>query len=150
MSEEEVFKSTIKASMDKNNPGKIVLIDTGIKNLPKIYVDDEHKNHDEMLGPDPSIMLMSAIVGCLSASYIFCMEKKNLAFDDYSVEAEYITHKNEEGLWRVKELNIKLMPSSNDEKIKKRIKQCSKIFERTCTVTESVRQGIKVNVDIDI
>ena len=42
------------------------------------------------------------------------------------------------------------MPRSNDEKVQKRIKQCSKIFERTCTVTESVRAGIKVNVDIDI
>ena len=147
---EELFTTSIKVSMDKDNPGKIVIVDTGIKNIPKIYVDDENENPDEMLGPDPSRLLMSTIVGCLSASYIFCMQKKNLSFDDYSAEAEYIGHKNEQGLWRVKEINVKLKPRSNDEKVAKRIKQCSKIFERTCTVTESVRAGIKVNVDIDI
>ncbi|NHI91478.1 MAG: OsmC family peroxiredoxin [Candidatus Lokiarchaeota archaeon] len=149
MSEEE-FKTSIRASMDKNNPGKIVIIETGIKNLPKIYVDDEHEEPDKMLGPDPSRLLTSAIVGCLSASYVYCMQKKNLNFDRYEVEADYIGERNEEGLWRVKEINIKLKPDSDDENIKKRIKQCSKIFERTCTVTESVRAGIKVNVDIDI
>ena len=149
MSEEE-FKTTIKAKMDKNHPGKIVVIETGIKNLPEIYVDDENEDQNDMLGPDPSRLLTSAIVGCLSASYVYCMQKKKLNFDRYEAEAEYIGKRNEEGLWRVKEINIKLKPDSDDEKIKKRIKQCSKIFERTCTVTESVRAGIKVNVDIDI
>ena len=145
-----IFKINISAKMDKKNPGKIVLIDTGIKNLPEIYADDEHEDPNEMLGPDPSRLLTSAIVGCLSASYVFCMQKKNLNFDRYEVEAEYIAAKNEEGVSRVKEINVKIKPGSDDEKVNKRIRQCSKIFERTCTVTESVRAGIKVNVDIEI
>ena len=144
------FRTTIKVRMDKIHTGKILLIDTGMKNLPEIHLDDEHDDVNEMLGPDPSRLLTAAIVGCLSASYMFCMDKKNLKFDDYSAEAEYVGYKTEQGVWRVKEINVKLLPRSNDEKVAKRIKQCSKIFERLCTVTESVREGIKVNVDIDI
>ena len=75
------FKITIKAKIDKENPGKIFIIETGLKNLPEMYVDDEHKEVNEMLGLDPSRLLTSAIVGCLSASYMFCMAKKNLKFD---------------------------------------------------------------------
>ncbi|MHA1785518.1 MAG: OsmC family protein [Candidatus Helarchaeota archaeon] len=144
------FKSVVKVEMVKGKEGKIFKCNMGLKSLGEIYIDDENEDINEMLGPDPSRLLASAIAGCLAASYKFCMEKKKMQYGSFTVEAEYISAENEKGLIRVKEINVKVKPFSSDEKIKRRIKQCSKIFERTCTVTQSVRAGIKVNVDIDL
>lgn len=153
MSEEE-FKSYVKVKLNKDHGvGKRFTCNVGVKNLVEFTIDDETEDPNEMLGPDPSRLLTSAILGCLSASYIFCLQKKELNYEnnlEYEAEAEYISTKNEEGLWRVKEINVKLHPTSKDGDIVKRLKQCTKMFERTCTVTQSVRAGVKVNVEVDV
>jgi len=113
------------------------------------YIDETNEDLD-MLGPNPVKLLASAVLGCLSASLIFCIQKKKLALKDFKSEAEIIIARNEEGLFRVKEINVELQPKTDDPEIIRRIDQCKKIFERYCTITESVRAGIPVNLNIDI
>ena len=43
-----------------------------------------------------------------------------------------------------------LIPESKDPTVLKRIEQCKKFFEQYCTITESVRAGIDVNLNISI
>ena len=62
--------------------------DLGSMKVKDCYIDEAHKDEVDMLGPNPSRMLAFAILGCLSASFIFCLQKKNFSLDDLKAEAE--------------------------------------------------------------
>ncbi|MHC1591434.1 MAG: OsmC family protein [Candidatus Helarchaeales archaeon] len=122
--------------------------DMGIMKVEECYIDETNQEAIDKWGPDPTKLIAAAVLGCLSASFIFCLQKKKLTIEDFSGDATVVIARNEHDLLRIKEINVKLKPKTDDPAIKKRIEQCKKIFERYCTVTESVRAGIPVNVDI--
>ncbi len=142
MSENDL-KTKVKVELEKE---MIFKWDLGLPLINSLYIDETHHKKEEKIGPDPSKLLASAILGCLSASFVFCLKKKNLTLDDFKGEAEIVLIRNEKNLLRVKELNVELRPMSSDPDVLKRIEQCKKFFEQYCTITESVRAGIEVNV----
>jgi hypothetical protein len=64
--------------------------------------------------------------------------------------ANVTTHvaKNEKGRFRISGIDVELLPDMG-EADSSRIARCEGLFEDFCIVTESVRQGIPVNVRID-
>jgi uncharacterized OsmC-like protein len=54
---------------------------------------------------------------------------------------------NEQGYLRIKNLDVQ-MHLCVDEKNKSSVSRCLKVFENYCTVTQSVRKGITVTVNI--
>ncbi|MFW9876920.1 MAG: hypothetical protein ACFFG0_27820, partial [Candidatus Thorarchaeota archaeon] len=59
--------------------------------------------------------------------------------------------------WRIKKIDVNIEPKIGNSDTLKRAKQCLKtikddvsFFEQFCIVTQSVRSGIEVNVNIDI
>ena len=69
--------------------------DLGLPKVGECFIDETNHNLDDMIGPNPSRLLASAILGCLSASFIFCLQKRNLELDDLRADAEIIIAKNE-------------------------------------------------------
>jgi uncharacterized OsmC-like protein len=121
------------------------------------YIDEEHHEEVDMLGPNPSRMLALGVLGCLSASFIFCLKKRNFNVDDFKSEAEVTIARNEKGFWRVKKIDVNIEPKIEDPEALKRAKQCLKetkdgvsFFEQYCIVTQSVRTGVEVNVNLNI
>ncbi|GAG09347.1 unnamed protein product [marine sediment metagenome] len=154
MSEE--IKTKIGLTLDQ---GMLFKCDLGEMKVKDCYIDEEHPEEVDMLGPNPSRMLGLAVIGCLSASFIFCLKKRNFNVDDLDAEAEITIAKNKKGFWRVKKIsvNIDVKVDNKNEKLRKRIDQCLKkfkddksFFEQFCTVTESVRSGIEVEVNLNI
>lgn len=123
--------------------------DLGDIKVEDCYIDEEHHIEAEMWGPNPSRMLGMAILGCLSASFIFCLKKRNFSVKDLNATAEVIIARNEKGLWRVKKINANITPKIETDEIRKRADQCRKMFEQYCIVTQAVREGIEVNVDLN-
>lgn len=121
--------------------------DLGQINIKELFIDDTHHKEEEMLGPGPAHLLGMAILGCMSASFVFCLQKKNFTLDDLKASAVLVVRKNEKGLWRVKEINVEFDISTLDPQIQKRVEQCKKMFEQYCTITQSVIAGIPVNVN---
>lgn len=126
----------------------IFKMDMGKVKTGNFLIDDTNLGADKV-GPNPSRLLASAVMGCMSASLLYCMGKRDQSFEGFEAEGEIITFKNEKNLWRVKEINIKMTPKTNDEAVIKRLKQCEKMFEEYCVITQSVREGITVNLEID-
>lgn len=112
------------------------------------YIDDTNKDEFNMLGPNPSRMLGLAILGCLSASFIFCLKKRELTLENLKAEAEVVIARNEKGFWRVKKINVDINSQIDDPETRKRADQCRKMFENYCLVTQAVREGIDVEVNL--
>jgi organic hydroperoxide reductase OsmC/OhrA len=113
------------------------------------YIDETHKKEPEMWGPNPSRMLGVAILGCLSASFIFCLQKKDFTIEDLKANAEVTIGRNERGFWRVQKIDVDIKPRIDTPEMRKRADRCKKMFEDYCIVTQAVREGIEVNVHLD-
>ena len=113
------------------------------------YIDDTNKVETEMWGPNPARLLGMALLGCLSASYIFCLKKRNFTTEDLEATGEVIIGRNEKGFVRVKRVNVNMDVKIQGEKMRKRAEQCKKMFEQYCTVTQAVREGINVEVNLN-
>ena len=137
------LRNTVTLDLERD---MIFRCDPNEMKIKECYIDETNEDLD-MLGPNPVKLLASAVLGCLSASLIFCIQKKKLTLDEFHAEAEIVIARNDEGLFRVKEINVDLQPKTDDPAMIKRIDQCKKMFERYCTITQSVRQGIQVNLN---
>jgi uncharacterized OsmC-like protein len=109
---------------------------------------DESKPVGKAEGPTAAMMLSSAVGHCLCSSLLFCMEKSRAKIE--LIESDLVTTmaRNEKGRWRISgiKVNMKVRPGATDAE---RLDRCKGIFEDFCIVTESVRQGIKIDVEVE-
>ncbi len=118
--------------------------------LPELKIDETHDvESPEAVGPDPSKLLVSAVMGCLNASFAFCLKKARIPLKGMKAVGELTSERNEEGFWRVKKIDVELVPEIAIDKGIPRMERCMEIFHNYCTITESVRQGIPVDVTIN-
>jgi organic hydroperoxide reductase OsmC/OhrA len=99
-------------------------------------------------GPNPARLLAAAVANCLAASFLFCMQKSHIEPQRVTAVVEGELTRNERGRMRIKELRVRLEPAL-DEADLPRIARCTEIFEDFCIVTESVRAGIDVLVELN-
>jgi len=123
--------------------------DFGKIDIADLFIDETHKKSTEKIGPNPSKLLALSVLSCLAASFTFCLKKKNFTLQDLDGTAEVIIKRNEKGFWRVKEINIKINPKIDNPKMRKRANQCRKFFEHYCIISESLKEGIGVNLNLD-
>lgn len=143
MSEETKTKIGIRLEKDM-----IFRCDMGEMALKDCYIDETNQEEADMWGPNPAKLLGMALLGCLSASFIFCLKKRKLSVDELKAEAEVIIGRNEKGFIRVKKINVNITSKIDALASRKRADQCRKMFENYCTVTAAVREGIEVNVNL--
>jgi uncharacterized OsmC-like protein len=117
-----------------------------VKSIPNLTVD-EVPPIGEGTGPNPSRLLAAAVGQCLSSSLIFCLNKAKVEVKDLETTIRTNFTRNEEGRLRVRSLDVQIRVDVKDED-KKRTNRCLEIFEDYCTVTQSVRKGIEINVKI--
>ena len=142
------IKTKVGIKLDDFESQMIFKCDLGNMKVKDCYIDEEHHEEVDMLGPNPSRMLALGVLGCLSASFIFCLKKRDLSLDDLKAEAEITIARNEQGFWRVKKVDVNINAKIDDPIAKKRADQCKKMFEQYCIVTQAVREGIEVDVNL--
>jgi len=123
--------------------------DMGDMEVQDCYIDETNQEVADKWGPNPTRLLGTALLGCLSSSFVFCMKKKDFKIDDLKAEAELVVGRNEKGFLRVLDVNVTITPKIDTPEMRKRADRCKKMFEDYCTVTAAVREGIKVNVNLD-
>jgi uncharacterized OsmC-like protein len=111
-------------------------------------VTDEAEPLGKNAGPNPSRLLSAAVGNCLSSSLLFCLSKARVDVDDLKASVETVMRRNEKGRWRIAGLKVKLHPIIRAEDVS-RSKRCLEVYEDFCIVTESVRRGIEVKVDVE-
>jgi organic hydroperoxide reductase OsmC/OhrA len=108
---------------------------------------DEPPPVGEGAGPDAAHLLAAAVGNCLSASLVFCLQKARIEVGGLRTTAEVTKVRNEKGRLRIGRIDVKLEPEIAPED-RGRAARCLEIFEDYCVVTQSVRAGIDVNVEV--
>jgi organic hydroperoxide reductase OsmC/OhrA len=126
-------------------------------NIQGFIIDESIDDQVKKIGPDAASLLGLAVSSCLSASLLFCLEKKNLSLDDLLGEVEVSFKKNEKGYIRIDKVKVNLTPKADDPSALKRLEQCTKrlkngnmLFEESCIITPSVIEGIDVEVQVNL
>jgi organic hydroperoxide reductase OsmC/OhrA len=97
-------------------------------------------------GPNPARLLAAAVGGCLSASLLFCLQKARVAVTRMEATVEMDLIRNAGGRLRVGAIRVHLAPGVEGDPA--RLNRCREIFEEFCIVTESVRSGIDVQLEV--
>jgi len=99
-------------------------------------------------GPTAAMMLSSAVGHCLSSSLLFCMEKSRAKVEHIETDLVTTLARNERGRWRIAGIKVKMKvkPDASDSQ---KLERCKGIFEDFCIVTESIKQGTRIDVDVE-
>ena len=98
-------------------------------------------------GPNPSQLLLAGVANCLSASLVFALRKfKN---NPGPIRTRITAHRerNAQGRWRLPRAEVEIQladPAASLEHFDRVLAQ----FEEFCIVTQSVREGMQVDVRI--
>lgn len=98
-------------------------------------------------GPNPSRILATAIASCLSASLLFCARRAGAELGPIHTEVRMQLVRNEQKRLRVGKVEVVIDPRLPEAE-REKARRCLEIFEEFCVVTESVRQGIDVSVQV--
>lgn len=114
--------------------------------IPRITTD-EPAPLGSGLGPSPVQLLCAAVGNCLSDSLLFALRKFKQNPDPIVTEVDVVVDRNAENRLRVVRIDAKLtvgVPAASLEHLDRVLAQ----FEEFCTVTQSIRQGIAVEVSV--
>jgi uncharacterized OsmC-like protein len=98
-------------------------------------------------GPNPARLLVAAITNCLAASVVFCLRKSRVDVLGMHAEATASMDRNERGRWRIPAISVRLHPVVAEADAR-RVARCLQLFEDYCVVTQSVRGGVAVDVQV--
>ena len=99
-------------------------------------------------GPTPSQLLVAAVTNCLSASLFFALQKYKQDAGGIVTTGTARIDRDENKRLRVQEIAITLRLGKNGSEIDQ-LDRILTQFEEFCTVTQSVRRGIPVNVTVE-
>ncbi len=112
-------------------------------------VMDEPEPLGHGAGPNAARVLGAAVGNCLGASLLFCLQRSKVEVHDLRVDVAGTVERNEKGRFRITGLRVRLLPGvAGAEGVQDRIDRCIGLFEDYCIVTQSVRQGIDVQVEV--
>jgi len=139
---------------EKNIVTKLRLIDGyqfnvefDVEYLPNLLLD-ETKPDGEGSGPNPPRLLAAAVGHCMSSSLIYCLKKARIPIRDIETTVKTSLFRNEHGNLRIRSIDVQISLKVNEED-ELRVQRCLTLFEDYCTVTQSIRKGIEVNVHVN-
>lgn len=122
------------------------IADFAIDGTSPITIDEPPPLGQER-GPNPARLLGAAVGGCLGASLLFCLRKARVAVSDLRTVVEGTMVRNEAGRLRIGQIKVRLAPEVAEADLP-RLSRCLQVFEDYCVVTQSVREGLEVTVDV--
>ena len=121
-------------------------------------ITDEPPPLGDNAGPNPSKLLIAAVANCLGASLLFAVHKFNEDAGPISARVEGVMTRAQsaattpggrsKGRWRISHIDVTLKlgnASVNESRLARALSQ----FEDFCVVTQSVRQGIDITVNVE-
>jgi len=100
------------------------------------------------LGPSSVGYLLIGIGGCLGSTFAFCLKKKKVEFTSLEIILDGILKHNGPKLHlRLNRINCQINISLNHNQYNL-LEECIQTFQKYCVVSESIINGIPLNVKI--
>jgi uncharacterized OsmC-like protein len=119
----------------------------GLDGVPDLTLD-EPPPLGEGRGPNAARLIAAAVGNCLAASLTFCLRRSRIQVRQLRATVEGTFARNERGRLRIGEIRVKLAPDVAPED-RDRMSRCLDLYEDFCIVTESVRNGFPVTVEVE-
>jgi organic hydroperoxide reductase OsmC/OhrA len=98
-------------------------------------------------GPNAARLIGAAVANCLSSSLFFCMRKFRQSPGPLQAQVTGAIDRNERGRLRIGRFDVMIQLADAIDTIA-HFDRCAQQFEDFCTVTESIRHGIPVDVRV--
>jgi organic hydroperoxide reductase OsmC/OhrA len=141
MATDETFTFT----MDLQD-GYSFLVDFDQEGVPPLLID-EPAPLGEGAGPNAARMLAAAVGNCLSASALYCLRRARIDVQGMHTTVAGSLERNDAGRLRIGNIKVRIEPVVEASE-QPRMRRCLELFEDFCVVTQSVRQGIEVDVAV--
>ncbi len=142
MSSDESFTFT----MDLKD-GYQFLVEFDQEDVPPLVLD-EPEPLGEGAGPNAARILAAAVGNCLSASAIYCLRRARIDVHGIHTTVSGSLERNDAGRLRIGSIKVRIEPVVAEPE-QPRMRRCLELFEDFCVVTQSVRQGIEVDVAVE-
>ena len=140
-----IEESSIRILLEQEEDFAFRVSFSGIDLDPLLLDEETPVGHNR--GPNPARMLLAGIAHCLSASLLFALRKQGNQPGKLRAEITASLVRNPEGRWRIPRASADLyLPEGNEHY--QRLDRVLEQFEDFCIVTQSVRQGIEVDVAV--
>lgn len=110
------------------------------------FPSDEPDPVGQASAPSTPALLAAALGHCLSASLVEMLRRSRIDVLGCTTQAVAVVAPNAEGLPRIRQVEVTVVPEVPEPS--PRAARCEELFERYCTVTSSVKQGIDVRVTV--
>ncbi|MCL2724284.1 MAG: OsmC family protein [Polyangiaceae bacterium] len=117
------------------------------KNQWTALLVDEPPPLGKNAGPNATRVLAASIGNCLCASLLFCLTRENVIVNSIDADVSIEVARNERHRLRIPRMRVTLWPRVPDAS--EDFARCVKEFQDFCVVTESVREGIDVLVEVE-
>ncbi len=97
-------------------------------------------------GPNAARLVAAAVGNCLSASLLFCLQRSKVEVSGVKTVVNGSLVRNEQKRLRIGAMDVRIELDSPVERA--RLERCLGLFEDYCVVTQSVREGIEVGVEV--
>jgi len=98
-------------------------------------------------GPNAARLVAAAVGNCLTASLLFCLQRSKLTLSGTRTTVTGTLLRNEKGRLRLGGFAVRIaLPVGGEER--DRLERCLSLFEDYCVVTESIRHGVPVQVEV--
>jgi organic hydroperoxide reductase OsmC/OhrA len=141
MTEETTFKIQLEQIQDFEFKVKFDLPD-----VPDLLLDEPVPLGNNF-GPNASRLVAAAVANCLTASLLFCLHKFKQSPGKLVTTATGLLVRNEQGRLRIGEIKVVINLAETENELA-HFDRCLQQFEDYCVVTDSVRHGIPVQVQI--
>jgi organic hydroperoxide reductase OsmC/OhrA len=118
-----------------------------LPDAPELLTDEPPALGGSGKGPNPSRMIVAGVANCLASSLMFCLQKVRADVKDMRIRAHGTVTRNPEGRLRLTRIRVEPLVSMPAEE-QVRLARCVGMFEDFCIVTEAVRNGVPIDVQV--
>ena len=118
------------------------------RNFKSIDLDEPKSFHGTNLGPSPVEYLLIGIGGCLGSSFMFCLIKNGIEIENLEILVDgKIHHKPPTMRLKLVQVDVKIMYVLKELSQAEQIEQCRNKFMKHCIVSDTLINGIPINVE---
>jgi len=118
------------------------------RNFKDFDIDEPASFHGTDLGPSAVEYLLIGIGGCLGTTFIYCLQKKNIELETFEVVVDgKVSHTGPKKRLRLENVEVDLKFTPKEASSDLELNRCMKEFTKYCVVTNSITNGLPINVN---